>query len=130
MPSFGVSTISPKNSSSFNIFSTSGITFIKCRNCHQMKNNIRYNGNINNTSVIIFLNRHLRHFFTFLFMSLGNLRKLPAMVLAWENLQEVFVMLVVVVVFTSLEVFTFPGYFSLPPALHPGFQAREGLHQL
>ena len=43
------------------------------------------------------------------------------MVLAWENLQEVFVMLVVVVVFTSLEVFTFPGYFSLPPALHPGF---------
>ena len=43
------------------------------------------------------------------------------MVLAWENLQEVFVMLVVVVAFTSLEVFTFPGYFSLPPALHPGF---------
>ena len=42
------------------------------------------------------------------------------MVLAWENLQEVFVMLVVVV-FTSLEVFTFPGYFFLPPALHPGF---------
>ena len=37
-----------------------------------MKNNIRYNGNINNTSVIIFLNRHLRHFFTFLFMSLGE----------------------------------------------------------
>ena len=30
-------------------------------------------------------------------------------------------MLVVVVVFSSLEVFTFPGYFSLPPALHPGF---------
>ena len=23
--------------------------------------------------------------------------------------------------FSSLEVFTFPGYFSLPPALHPGF---------
>ena len=43
------------------------------------------------------------------------------MVLAWENLQEVFVMLVVVVVFTSLKVFTFLGYFSLPPALRPGF---------
>ena len=51
-------------------------------------------------------------------MSLGGLTKLPAMVLAWE----VFVMLVVVVVvFTSLEVFTFLGYFSLPPALHPSF---------
>ena len=49
--------------------------------------------------------------------------KFPAMVLAWESLQEVFVMLVVVVVFTSLEVFhsllfdviphfwTFPSHF-------------------
>ena len=53
-------------------------------------------------------------------MTLVNYAKLPAMVLAWENLQEVFVMLVVVV-FTSLEVFTFPDYFSLPPALHPDF---------
>ena len=35
----------------------------------------------------------------------------PAMELAWENLQKVFAMLVVVVVFTSLEVFTFTGYF-------------------
>ena len=43
------------------------------------------------------------------------------MVLAWENLLEVFVMLVVGVVFTSLEVFTFPRYFSLSLALHPGF---------
>ena len=31
------------------------IIFIKCRNRHHMKNNIRYKGNINNTSVIIFL---------------------------------------------------------------------------
>ena len=54
-------------------------------------------------------------------MTFGKSTKLPAMVLAWENLQEVFVMLVVVTVFTSLEVFTFPGYFSLPPALHPSF---------
>ena len=30
-------------------------------------------------------------------------------------------MLVVVVVFTSLEVITFPGYFSLPSSLHPSF---------
>ena len=50
-----------------------------------------------------------------------NLTKLPAMVLAWEKLKEVFVMLLVVVVFTSLEVFAFSGYFSLPPAFHPGF---------
>ena len=35
---------------------------------------------------------------------------------AWENLQEVFVMLVVVA-------FTFPGFFSMPPALHPGFSS-------
>ena len=34
---------------------TSAITFIKCRNCYHMKNNTRYKGNINNTSVIIFL---------------------------------------------------------------------------
>ena len=53
IPYFGVSTISPKNSSSFNLFSTSPITFIKYRNRHQIKNNIRY-GNIDNTSVTIF----------------------------------------------------------------------------
>ena len=34
-------------------------------------------------------------------MAFVNLTKLPAMVLAWENLQEVFVMLVVVVVFLT-----------------------------
>ena len=32
--------------------------------------------------------------------------------------------------FSSLGVFTFLDYFSLPPALHPGFSAREGLHQI
>ena len=53
IPSFGVSTTSPKNSS-FNISSASAIIFIKCRNRHQMKNNIRYKGNTNNNSVIIF----------------------------------------------------------------------------
>ena len=57
VPSFGVSTISPKKSSSFNIFPTSVIAFIsiRCQNRHHMKNNIRYKGNINNTSVINYL---------------------------------------------------------------------------
>ena len=55
---FGVSTISPKNSSSFNVSPTSAIIFIKSLNRHHMKNNIRYKGNTNNNSVIIFfLNR-------------------------------------------------------------------------
>ena len=44
-----------KNSLSFNMSPTSAIIFIKCRNCHHMKNSIRFKGNINNTSVIIFL---------------------------------------------------------------------------
>ena len=55
MPSFGASTTSLKKSLSFNMFPTPAIVFIKYRNRHHMKNNIRYNGNINNTSVIIFL---------------------------------------------------------------------------
>ena len=55
MLSFAVSTVSPKKSSSFNMFSTSTIAFIRCLNRHEMRNNIRYKGNINNTSVIIFL---------------------------------------------------------------------------
>ena len=67
IPSFGVSTTSPKNSSSFNISPTLTIIFIKHWNCHQMKNNIRYKGNTNNTSVIIFLSQ--------------KSQKLPAMLL-------------------------------------------------
>ena len=55
IPSFGVSATSPKNSSSFNMSPASAIAFIKCRNRHHMKSNIRYKGNIDNTSVIIFL---------------------------------------------------------------------------
>ena len=54
MPSFGVSTTSPKNTSSFNMSPTLAIIFMKRRNRHQRKNNIRYKGNTNNTSVIIF----------------------------------------------------------------------------
>ena len=55
MPSFGVSTISPKKASSFSIFSTLAIIFIRCRNHHHTKNNIRYKGNVNNISVVVIL---------------------------------------------------------------------------
>ena len=45
------------------------------------------------------------------------------MVLAWENLQEVFVMLVVIsfLIFILLFFILFPGYFTMSPALHPSF---------
>ena len=52
---FGVSTTSPKNPSLFSISPTIVIIFIKCRNRQHMKNNIRYKGNTNHTSIIIFL---------------------------------------------------------------------------
>ena len=55
IPSYGVSKMSPKKSSSFNIFPASVIAFITCLNRHHMKSNITYRGNTNNTSVIIFL---------------------------------------------------------------------------
>ena len=54
MPSLGLSTRSPKKSSSFNMLLALSIIFIKCLNCHHMRNNIRYKGNINNTSVIFY----------------------------------------------------------------------------
>ena len=41
------------------MFSISPIIFIKRRNRYQIKNNIRYNGSINNTSVINFLTQKL-----------------------------------------------------------------------
>ena len=44
-----------KNSSSLNIFPTSAIIFITCRNRNHTTNNMTYRGNINNSSVIIFL---------------------------------------------------------------------------
>ena len=45
------------------------------------------------------------------------------MVLAWEKLQEVFVMLVVIsfLIFILLFFILFPGYFTMSPALHPSF---------
>ena len=44
-------------------------------------------------------------------------QKLPAMMLAWENLWEVFVLLL----FIFDVVYLFPGYFAMSPALHPAF---------
>ena len=73
MPSFGVSTTSLKNS--FNMAPTPAIIFIKCQSPHHMKNNIRYKGNANNTSVIIFLiGGQISQWYYF----------------AWENLQGAF----------------------------------------
>ena len=53
-------------------------------------------------------------------MFLGDSIKLLALVLAGRT-SEGFFDLVVVVILSSLDVFTFSGYFSFPPALHPGF---------
>ena len=81
--SFGVSTMSPKNSLSFNMSPKSAIIFIKCRNRHHMKNSLRYKGNINNTSVIIFL--------------IGGQKTPSNVTLLGRTSSEVFVILVVVV---------------------------------
>ena len=62
-----------RNSLSFNISPTSATIFIKCRNCHQMKKNIRYKVNINNTSVTNFLKTKVKHSLRWHF--------------AWENLR-------------------------------------------
>ena len=71
MPSFGVSTTSPKKSSSFNMSPTSAIIFIKCRNRHHTKNN--------------------NHFFNWRTKTPSNVTLLG------RTSSEVFVMLVVVV---------------------------------
>ena len=63
-----------------NIFSTSAIIFITCLNRHHTRNNIRYKGNINNTSVIIFFNKQLSYFLMAFCVDqvyfLGDFRKL------------------------------------------------------
>ena len=89
MPSFGVSTISPKKSSLSNISPTSVITFIKGWNHHLTKNNIRYKGNANNTSVIIFLIR--------------TQQKLPVMVLCLGEPPVRFLLLLFFVLFLYLH---------------------------
>ena len=106
------------------MFSASAIIFITCRNRHHMKSNIRYKANINNTTAIIFLIGNL----VFSPSLLCDLTKLPAMVLASENLQEVFVMLVVVFL---TGIFYISGL-TFPCHRHSilASQAREGLHQL
>ena len=113
-------TLSPKKSLWFNIFSTSAIIFIRCLNRHQMRNNIRYKGNINSTSVIIFL---IDTFDYFCKLNKNSQR----WYFAWENLQEVFMMLVVVLhsllfLWCCLLLFLrFRATFSMPVVLHPGF---------
>ena len=84
-----------------------------------MRSNVRYKGNINNTSVILFLIGALV-IFPMVFMSLGDLTELPVMVLCLGEPPGGFCD-VGCCCFSSLELFTFQGYFSLPPALHPGF---------
>ena len=69
---------------------TSAIIFIKCWNRHHIKNNIRYKGNINNTSVIIFLIR-------------GQI--LPVMLLCLGESPVRFLLLLVVVVHSFLLFF-------------------------
>ena len=59
---FCVSAVSRRKSSSFNIFSTSVIAFIKCRNRHHMKNNMRYKGSIIKASIIMFLKSKVKKF--------------------------------------------------------------------
>ena len=113
-------TLSPKRSLWFNIFSTSAIIFIRCLNRHQMRNNIRYKGIINSTSVMIFLTDTLDYFCK---LNKNSQR----WYFAWENLQEVFMMLVVVLhsflfLWCCLLLFLrFRATFSMPLALHPGF---------
>ena len=88
MPSLGVSTASPKKSPS-NISPTSVIAFIKGWNRHQMKNNIRYKGNINNVSVINFFKIESQ--------------KLPAMVLCLGEPLRRFLLLLFLISFLYLH---------------------------
>ena len=123
MPSFGVSTISPKNSSSFNMFSTSAIAFIRCQNRDHMNNHTRYKGNINNTSAINVFNRYITLVtFCLPFYVHRRLHKtLSDGTLLGRTFRSFLLRWLLLLLFSSLEVFTFTGYFSLPPAIHLGF---------
>ena len=88
-----------------------------------MKNNVRYNSNTNNTSVIIFL--------------IGSqlTKNSQQWYFPWENLQGsfccclfIFILHFVVVLHSFLSFIllllffiSFPGCFAMSPALHPGF---------
>ena len=142
MPSFGVSTISPKKSLSFNIFPTSAIAFITGLNLHHMKNYIRYNSNTNNPFVIIFFK--------------STQQKLPSDGTLLGRTSERFLWCWLLLLFSSQEVFHSFSIFNLllffihfcssfccccssfhfqaafPCHRHSTLasQAREGLHQL
>ena len=73
-----INNISKKSSS--NISPISVIAFVKSWTLHHMKNNIRYNGNANNTSVIIFLK--------------SKVKKSQRWYFAWENLQGSFLLFI------------------------------------
>ena len=80
--SYGASIASAKNSSSFNIFSTSTIMFFKYWNCHHITNNMIYEINLNTSNSTSLI-------------SIYSTTKLQRSYL-WEKFQEVFVMLVIV----------------------------------
>ena len=49
-----------------------------CFHCHHTRHNVRYKGNISNTSVIIFLNNYFSHFVHLPFYALRKLNKTPS----------------------------------------------------
>ena len=81
-----------------------------------MRNIVRYKSSINNISVTIFFNKHLSHFFVFFYVlsiSLGNLTKLPAMVLCLGEPPEGFCDVGCCCSFSSISSEVYPGYFWL-----------------
>ena len=86
-----------------------------------MKNHTRYKGNISNTSVIIFLMDRLV-IFCLPFYVPRRLNKTPSdSTLLGRTSRRFLWCWLLLLLFCSLEVCTFLGYFSLPPALHPSF---------
>ena len=68
-----------------------------------------------------FFSRHLSHF-SLTFYVLRRLNKAPSDDTLLERTSRMFWWCwLLLLLFFSLEVFTFPDYFSMPPALHPGF---------
>ena len=120
-----------KKSSSFKKFWTSAIAFITCRNRYHIKNNARYKDNINNASVIIFLIDTFSSFFVFLFVPLGDLTKLPAMVLCLgEPPADVFDVDCCCCFFPYWRFLRFRTTFPCHRHSNLASQVREGLHQL
>ena len=78
------------------MFSASPIIFIKCWNWYHIKNNIRYKGNINNTSVNIFL--------------IGG-QKLPAMLLCLGEPSRRFLVVVLHFIFDLYFIFVSSFHF-------------------